>query len=494
MMRVIGFTLLFVFILTLALACAPAQQASNATATAAAATISYLETQLTPVSGGPKVAITAPLAGQRFEWGQRIEVQIEAVDSQGISQVDLLADNRVVSSSPLVPQPGSVLVSKINWQPDAPGSYALHVRAYNPAGAVGESDKIVIQVGSTPTATATSTPTPTFTPTPQRTPTTRLGDLLPSPQPTETPTPAGTPTPDYPYLVVQITGGLNIRRGPGTQYETLGVLPPGQMAEIIGQNNSGAGPWWQIWFPPGPNGVGWVSANPTYATSFNAQNVPIVAAPTTAAPSTPTNTPTSPAPPPAQQTDITFGADRTQIKSGECVTIYWNAVNVKEVYYRNQGVPGNNQGRTECPSFTEIYELRVVRLDGQVETRTIRIEVEGSGYRTSEIDLGKGIDFDEDGKVSDKGDDFKWVKDGDDYKIQKWDDDGDLRLVPIGPVELDIVSEADCHYALNNINDRDSMRPFPGLAACFRTDEGRIGKMRFDDVDNDADIQWVLWK
>jgi hypothetical protein len=47
--------------------------------------------------------------------------------------------------------------------------------------------------------------------------------------------------------------------------------------------------------------------------------------------------------------------------------------------------------------------------DGRVESRTIRVEVVGTDFRSAEIDIGESIDFDEDGKVSTNGDDFKWV-------------------------------------------------------------------------------------
>ena len=203
----------------------------------------------------------------------------------------------------------------------------------------------------------------------------------------------------------------------------------------------------------------------------------------------------SPTPlPTTRQTRIDFGADRTQIQVGECVTIFWDVTNVSEVYYRGQGVSGSNQSRVECPTLTEYYDLRVVKLDGNTESRTIRIEVLGTGTRTLEIELGESVDFDNNGKVSHGGDDFKWVKEDGDRYFRKWDDDDDLKLVPVGPAGLDIITQSDCEWALDHLHDTDSIKPFDGLAACFRTDERKIGKLRFEDTGDEADIEWALWK
>ena len=105
--------------------------------------------------------------------------------------------------------------------------------------------------------------------------------------------PTGTPPPP-PSEVAQLTAtaNVNIRKGPGTNYDILGVLLLGQQAEITGRNADGT--WWQIKFPAGSGGVGWVSA--AYVSAENIGNVPIVAAP----PPPPTPPPT-PTPSPGQQ-------------------------------------------------------------------------------------------------------------------------------------------------------------------------------------------------
>jgi hypothetical protein len=89
-------------------------------------------------------------------------------------------------------------------------------------------------------------------------------------------------------------------------------------------------------------------------------------------------------PPPTQtpSPNIQFTVDRTQIKQGECVTFAWSVDNVQAVYFyangqdwRQHGVGGQDK-RTECPSATTTYNLRVVYRDGSTELRQITIYVE----------------------------------------------------------------------------------------------------------------------
>jgi polar amino acid transport system substrate-binding protein len=91
----------------------------------------------------------------------------------------------------------------------------------------------------------------------------------------------------------------------------------------------------------------------------------------------------TPTPPPTQtpSPNIQFTVDRNNIKQGECVNFSWNAQNVQAVYFyadgqnwQDQGVSGQSS-RTECPKHTTTYNLRVVFRDGNVEVRSIRIDV-----------------------------------------------------------------------------------------------------------------------
>ncbi len=50
---------------------------------------------------------------------------------------------------------------------------------------------------------------------------------------------------------------LNVRRGPGTNFESLGMLKPGDLVKALGRDASGA--WIQIEYPTAPDGKGWVN-------------------------------------------------------------------------------------------------------------------------------------------------------------------------------------------------------------------------------------------
>jgi polar amino acid transport system substrate-binding protein len=99
----------------------------------------------------------------------------------------------------------------------------------------------------------------------------------------------------------------------------------------------------------------------------------------------------TPAPTATPSANIQFTVDRTNIKQGECVTFRWKVENVQAVYFytdgqdwRHHGVAGEGT-RTECPSKTTNYNLRVVFRDGNTEVRTIRINVEPASVGAPQI-------------------------------------------------------------------------------------------------------------
>lgn len=52
--------------------------------------------------------------------------------------------------------------------------------------------------------------------------------------------------------------GVNVRRGPGKDFGSLGLLNQYDIVEILGKDISGE--WLRIEFPPSPDGTGWVAA------------------------------------------------------------------------------------------------------------------------------------------------------------------------------------------------------------------------------------------
>ena len=65
---------------------------------------------------------------------------------------------------------------------------------------------------------------------------------------------------------------VNVRSGPGTDFDTLGILNPKDIVALTGKDASGV--WLQIQFANGPGGKGWVTA--AYVQTPGAVNLPIV--------------------------------------------------------------------------------------------------------------------------------------------------------------------------------------------------------------------------
>jgi uncharacterized protein YraI len=91
---------------------------------------------------------------------------------------------------------------------------------------------------------------------------------------------------------VTVDISLNVRSGPGTNYDRVGSLAAGSTVEIVGRTANSS--WWQIPYAGAPDGKGWISAG--YGTARNTDGAPVVEAPPAPTPSAPTATPV-----PAQQ-------------------------------------------------------------------------------------------------------------------------------------------------------------------------------------------------
>jgi hypothetical protein len=96
-------------------------------------------------SGGPSVRIIEPHYGDRVPMERGVLVQSEARDAANlVTQVELWVDGRLqwVDGSQ-EPQGSSHLYAAQGWQPSAPGSHTLMVRALNSRGAVGQAIIVV---------------------------------------------------------------------------------------------------------------------------------------------------------------------------------------------------------------------------------------------------------------------------------------------------------------------------------------------------------------
>lgn len=69
-----------------------------------------------------------------------------------------------------------------------------------------------------------------------------------------------------------------------------------------------------------------------------------------------------------------LSATRNAIQSGECVYLIWQTRNVKEVYFQNEGVAGNDV-KFECPTENTTYFLEIILPDGSRQSESVFISV-----------------------------------------------------------------------------------------------------------------------
>ena len=91
------------------------------------------------------------------------------------------------------------------------------------------------------------------------------------PLPSETPLPP--PAQPTPAPVEGMTSTqVNVRAEPSTAGIVLGVIPANTLVQVTGKDP--AGNWWQILYPQGADGKGWVAAQ--YVTTANGTAVPVI--------------------------------------------------------------------------------------------------------------------------------------------------------------------------------------------------------------------------
>jgi hypothetical protein len=92
-----------------------------------------------------------------------------------------------------------------------------------------------------------------------------VSTLTPTPLPTGTPAPVTlepSPTPQPSVRITAVGGNIFIRRGPGTQYNQIGILYDGMSAEVIAQDVLSR--WVQVNIPDSDR-TGWVSVQTRFA-------------------------------------------------------------------------------------------------------------------------------------------------------------------------------------------------------------------------------------
>lgn len=441
----------------------------------------------------PSVTITSPANNSQVQVAQSVTVQATASDPSGVVRIELWVNAAKIAEAVSPSSQGQpTFTASLQWVPTVPGSYTLEIKAYNTQQQVNEPTSVLVSAIAETAETETPTPTP-----------------IP-----ETPTPTA---PTQPQVTTRTD--LNVRAGPGTFYDFVGLLLSDKTAEIIGRDENRE--WWQIRFEPAPEGVGWITSDPSFSTAINTDNIPIVAIPPTPT-GTPTETPIPSATPvptdtstpiPATETltptvtptetpegpQIIFDVSPTVVQGGECVNVSWSVTQVKEVYYQGEGVSGVG-GRQECPINTTIYRLRVVQQDGTelVEDRTVEVVNPAASQGTVNLDPNQTINL-EDGQIP--GDDFRWFVDDSTRRFEALDN---VDLAPMGQFSsLNELTQGMCQNANfgvysfidgSDVIEDQANALTAGRTACYRTDEGLLGKLRFPSYSTQSlTIEWVTW-
>lgn len=304
----------------------------------------------------PEIKITAPESGAALNVGQSVAI-VGTATGDAISRVDVIIDGQTYATLNAPDKSKGVPSFPINvpWTPLSAGTHAIQMKAFGPPDdkLLTQSEPLVLnaQAASVPaTPTAEAQPTTAVAPTTAPATTPAAGDAQTVPTvapPAATTAPAaGNANNSAPSLTVT-NDFVNVRTGPDTAYDKVGELKQNQTAPVKGK--SADGQWWQISFPSGQGGVGWVIRDYVQANAA-ANNVPVASAPLKpvvaqqpAAPAAPAQPPVlvplvTVAPPQVQPVapgPLTGGAnvlkvEANPVSAGGTAWAYWNIPNFKE--------------------------------------------------------------------------------------------------------------------------------------------------------------------
>ncbi|MBI3764566.1 MAG: hypothetical protein HY260_22225 [Chloroflexi bacterium] len=208
--------------------------------------------------------------------------------------------------------------------------------------------------------------------------------------------PTETPIVKLPLTVSTL---VKVRAGPGTSFNTLGLLEPGDRAVAIGR--TAANDWLMIEFRLVPQGRGWIFRElATVEGDFKTlpvgeqvavapvpgQASPLPAPPPLPPPVTPTPLPPgAPTPIPTSLFDITpipielaFYADTTSVDYKQpCTYLRWIADPVQAVYLDGRSMLGRENWLV-CPAIpSQTYTLEVVTYEGKRLSLSVTIDNSG---------------------------------------------------------------------------------------------------------------------
>jgi uncharacterized protein YgiM (DUF1202 family) len=145
---------------------------------------------------------------------------------------------------------------------------------------------------------------------------------------------AATPTPSGSQgRVLQI---INVRSGPGTTYDSLGMLQPNTTVALTGKDASAS--WFQISYPKGPGGYAWVTSQ--YIQTDASGNLPVLDAYGTPVPGSTTGPLASQ---PAATATVGPAFDNGDSAANPAVQVTFSASGTRQITYSGQvSAPAGN--------------------------------------------------------------------------------------------------------------------------------------------------------
>lgn len=251
----------------------------------AACNLNQSQVTSTTVSGNPEVRIVSPLPNATYLEGVPVNI-VANVSNAGadIDRVEVLVDGSIVATLAQPNDSGAVSFSVTHgWSATGVGAHSIDVTAFRADGSSSAPAAVNITVvnrNAQPTATNTNDPAALPTVTPR---TTLQAATVSGNQSTPATQTSGGGSATSSVPTVNITQGVNVRRGPGLAFDPpIGAFAPGQTAEILAVNT--AGDWYKVRYG---GGEGWVFAQLVQATGD------LNSLPREAGPAVPTAAPTA---------------------------------------------------------------------------------------------------------------------------------------------------------------------------------------------------------
>lgn len=192
----------------------------------------------------PTAFISQPADGSTVRTGREVEILSTASDDTGVVRIDLYVNDELIATDTPpqdIPQLSYSVVQR--WVPPAPGTVLIQVLAYDERGQ--RSAPAAVEITAVGPALARAAPTSTPLPT-----------ATPLPAAATTPSPAATATPEMTVTGTVSVQGLNVRAGPGTDFDILTTIP--RDTAVLGMARTDDGEWARVRLAD--ERVGWVAA------------------------------------------------------------------------------------------------------------------------------------------------------------------------------------------------------------------------------------------